>query len=129
MKILKEREFQEFIKIIGTKNVSHWVDIAKALNVDNDTITKWKNTPEAQEAITRGIDEAVEQMSTVGKRDWRMWEAKLKMLGVNPAVRIDQNTNINIFHEILAKYGGVEGVIDEVPRPVTIEERASKDTA
>lgn len=39
----------------------------------------------------------------------------------------EQNTNINIFADILAKYGGttVEGVINEVPRPEAIEERPS----
>lgn len=130
MKVIKKTEFNEFLKIIGSKHVAHWVDIAKALNVDNDTITKWKSTPEAQKAISQGIEDAIEQMQTVGRKDWRMWESKLKMLGVNPAIRVDQNTTVNIFQEIIAKYGGsVEGVIDEVPRPEGIEEATLKDSA
>lgn len=126
--LAKPAEYEKFVEIIKGGKVAHWVEIAKALDVDPDTITRWKKRPEAQAAIAEGINEAVEQMQTVGKRDWRMWESKLKMLGVNPALKIDQNTNINIFQEIIAKYGGsVEGTIDEVPRPEGIEEATLKN--
>lgn len=84
----KKNEFKAFLKAINEGQVGHWVEIARALNVTEDTITAWKQLPEAQEAIQNGIDHALQCMQQAGARDWRMWEAKLKMLGVNPAINV-----------------------------------------
>lgn len=89
MKIYKKNEFRAFIRSIKHGQIAHWQDIARAIGVDENTITVWKKLPEAQDAINEGIDYALEQMQTVGKRDWRMWETKLKMLGVNPASKVE----------------------------------------
>lgn len=105
--ILKKKEFAAFIQAIDEGQVGHWVEIARALNVTDDTITAWKKLPEAQEAIQRGIDNALKCMQQAGGRDWKMWEAKLKMLGVNPSSKVDVNIN-DPRKDILGKYMGDE---------------------
>lgn len=85
----KEVEFEAFLKTIKEGQAAHWKDIADALGVDPDTITSWKSTPEAQAAIRDGITHALACMQQAGARDWRMWESKLKMLGINPATNVD----------------------------------------
>lgn len=85
----KKKEFEAFIKTIHQGQVGHWVEIAKALNVDNDTIGAWKKLPEAQEAIQKGIDHALDRMQESGAKDWKMWESKLKMFGINPATKAE----------------------------------------
>jgi hypothetical protein len=103
--IRKKAEFDAFIKAINEGQVGHWIEIANALNVTDDTITAWKKLPEAQEAIKKGIDHALQCMQQAGARDWRMWESKLKMLGLNPA----SNVNVKVDDprtEILRKYLG-----------------------
>jgi hypothetical protein len=59
------------------------------LGVDRDTIAKWKKHPLAQKAIRDGIEKAFEGMQKAGGNDWRMWESKLKMLGVSPVEKAD----------------------------------------
>lgn len=100
----KKKEFEAFIRLIDEGQVGHWVEIAKALNVAEETIVAWKKLPEAQEAIQRGIDKALKGMEKAGEKDWRMYEAKLKMLGVNPATKIDATLN-DSRKDILRKYG------------------------
>lgn len=89
MSVIKKTEYKAFIKHLKYGSAAHWVEIAKALNVDNDTITAWKKLPEAQMAIQEGIDQAIMAMEQAGRKDWRMWEAKLKMFGVNPPQKIE----------------------------------------
>lgn len=103
----KKEEYKAFIKAISEGQVAHWVEIAKALNVDEDTITAWKKLPEAQKAIQDGIDNALKGMEQAGAKDWRMYEAKLKMLGLNPATRIEANVS-DSRKKILDKYLGEE---------------------
>ena len=99
----KDKEYAAFIQAIDTGQVGHWVEIARALNVSDETILKWKKLPEAQAAIQKGIDHALQCMQQAGSRDWHMWEAKLKMLGVNPATNV--NLNVDPRAGILDKYG------------------------
>lgn len=80
----KKDEFNAFIKTVKWGSTAHWMDIAKAIGVDDDTIRAWRQLPEAKAAIQEGIDNALASMKQAGAKDWRMWEAKLKMLGVNP---------------------------------------------
>ena len=87
--IRKVKEFKAFIKTIEGDTVEHWVNIAQALNINKDTITEWKKLPEAQEAIQKGIDRALEGMQRAGGKDWRMWESKIKLLGINPIQKLD----------------------------------------
>ena len=83
-KIRKIEEFEAFIKFLEEGSDAHWVEIAEAIGVDKDTITEWKKQPRAVEARTQGINNAIKEMQNVGRRDWRMWESKLKMLGIIP---------------------------------------------
>ena len=103
--ILKKKEYKAFVAAIAESNVGHWVEIARALNVDNDTITAWKKLPEAQAAIQKGINEALEGMRTAGAKDWKMYEAKLKMFGINPATKIEATID-DSRTKILDKYMG-----------------------
>ena len=102
----KDKEFKAFIQAINDGQVGHWVEIAHALNISEDTVVKWKKIPEAQEAIQKGIDYALQCMQQAGSRDWRMWEAKLKMLGVNPTTKVDVTVAVDPRKEILNKYLG-----------------------
>ena len=104
MGVYKDIEFQEFIKEIEDGSIAHWQEIAEALDVDPDTITKWKRTPEAIAARKQGISNALAGMQKAGVRDWRMFAERLKMLGINPPekheVKVDDTRK-----EILEKYG------------------------
>lgn len=90
----KDIEFEEFIKLIKGNTVAHWVDVAKALGISKDTITEWKLSPRAQQAIREGIAEALDGMKKAGSKDWRMWESKLKMLGVSPVDKLEVDANV-----------------------------------
>lgn len=85
----RKEEFEKFLELIGRKSVGHWVQIAKALNVNVDTITAWKRHPMAQKLIRDEIDRSLEGMEDSGKKDWKMWESRLKMLGVAPIEKTD----------------------------------------
>lgn len=105
-KMRKSAEFKAFIETIKAGQISHWATIAEVLGVDKTTIIVWKRMPEAQEAIKQGIDYALAQMEQAGKKDWRMWESKLKMLGVNPANKFEGKVaTINITDRILKEFG------------------------
>lgn len=106
--ILKKKEYEAFVKALKFGSVAHWVDIARALNVDEDTITAWKKLPEAQQAIQDGIDQAFAAMQQAGGKDWKMWEAKLKMFGVNPPTKVEATIDDPRLG-ILNKYMGDSG--------------------
>lgn len=115
----KKDQFREFLQTIKHGKVEHWIDIAKAIDVDQDTITHWKTLPEAQDAITTGIAYTIDQMETSGKKDWRMWENKLKMLGINPAMKIEHGVEESAAAKLLKKFGlGDEGeATKSIPAP------------
>lgn len=117
MGVYKNVEFAEFIKEIESGSIAHWQEIAEALDVDPDTITKWKNTPEAIEARRKGISAALAGMQTAGKKDWRMWAERLKMLGINPPQKISATID-DPRKAILDKYnlGGEEGASSDSPK-------------
>jgi len=85
----KREEFEAFIELIKGPAVAHWVQIAQALGIDKSTIMEWKKHPLAQKAIKDGVEIALERMEKSGVRDWKMWESKLKMLGVSPIEKSD----------------------------------------
>ena len=105
--VYKEEEFKEFVKLLDEGGAAHWIDIAKALDVSPNTITAWKKRPEARAAIRKGIVRALKNMEDSGSKDWRMWQEKLKMLGLNPAIKIDAIID-DPRKEILKKYLGGE---------------------
>ena len=78
----KQEKFEQFKKLIKDGKVENWLMIAEALGIHFNTVYKWKEHPDAQQAIVNGITHAIDQMEKAGKRDWRMWHEKLKMLGV-----------------------------------------------
>lgn len=98
--VRKKQEFEAFLKIIEKEQVDTWEMVAKALGVRPATITAWKELPEAREAISRGIANALSQMQKVGARDWKMWREKLKLLGVEDKsgtqVAVGVNVPVNI---------------------------------
>jgi len=101
----KKSEFKQFLKIITNEGqFAHWAEIGRALNIDKNTISTWKQLPEAQEALAQGIAKALQEMETAGRKDWRMWESKLKMMGINPATKLEHDVSDPI-SEILSKYG------------------------
>lgn len=121
-RVYRKEEFAAFLKLLEHGQVAFWKEIAEALDVDKDTITYWKSLPEAQAARARGLDYALSQMETVGRRDWRMWHEKYKLL----AGKSEQAIQINFIAAVLAKYGVNEGEgVNEVPRLEEITERSS----
>lgn len=89
VKPYKSEKFAAFLDLLRGEAVYHWVQIANSLGVNQDTITSWKNHPSAQKAIRDGIEKALEGMTIAGKDEWRMWESKLKMLGISPIEKSD----------------------------------------
>jgi hypothetical protein len=82
--IRKKLEFLAFLKTLKDGTNAHWQEVAEAIGIDNTTITYWKKYPEAKKARREGIKKALEGMVSSGHKDWRMWESKLKMLGIIP---------------------------------------------
>lgn len=123
--LYKQKEFALFIKTIRAGQVGHWVEIAKAIGVSQDTIMDWKKLPEAQEAIKQGIDHALSQMEVSGRKDWRMWNEKAKML----VGREEGGTVNNNLVLILNKYGGAKGGGVEVERFTSAESGSSESSA
>lgn len=105
--VRKSAEYQAFIKLIKRGNIpANWVDMAEALGVHANTISEWKKLPEFQEALIAGIQESLEMMSTVGKRDWRMWRDKYSLLtkeadkqGANVQINFQGLIQVNINEE------------------------------
>ena len=105
MAVYKDAEFKAFLRLINKGQVKHWAQIADALNIDKNTVLRWKKLPEAQKAIAEGISTALDCMEQAGRYDWRMWEAKLKMLGITQKVDLRAEVRINPVNEILKRYG------------------------
>lgn len=122
--IIKTEQFEAFLKAIEESVMPHWVDIARALNVEEDTITAWKKRPEAQLAIKKGIEHALKCMEQAGARDWRMWEKKLKLLGVDAPDKVEANLRIDPRSEILKRYG-----LKDAGETEEAESRPPTDTA
>jgi len=91
-RIYKKEQFQVFLDLLRGEAAYHWAQIANTLGVNPDTITAWKKHPSAQKAIRDGIEKALEGMTKSGKDDWRMWESKLKILGLSPVEKVDHTS-------------------------------------
>jgi len=117
MAIYKELEFDAFITLIEKGHVHHWQQIAEVLAVDKNTITAWKKHPEARQALIKGITNALDNMEKVGGKDWRMWQAKLNMLGISDKVEVRAEIQPDPVEEILKRYG----LLDENGQRVDLE--------
>ena len=85
----KEDEFEHFLQLIGEANIKNWSIMARALKVDNDTIAKWREHPRAKKAIFEAIQENIKGMTEAGRKDWKMYREKAKMLGVEDKENIE----------------------------------------
>jgi len=92
VKPYKEEKFAVFLDMLRGESVHYWQQIAEILEVSQDTITSWKRHPSAKKAIRDGIENVLDNMTKAGKDDWRMWDAKAKMLGLTQIQRIDHTT-------------------------------------
>ena len=86
---IKATEFNLFLELIEKGPVEHLGQIAEVLGVDPNTVSEWNKRPEVIEAKAKGINRTLQEMEKAGKRDWRMWEAKAKMLGLSAPTRAD----------------------------------------
>lgn len=102
--VYKKEQFEAFIDLLRGESAHHWSQIANTLGVNKDTITAWKNLPQAQKAIRDGIEKALEGMTKAGTDDWRMWESKLKMLGLSPIEKADVTSNGNTLNVGVVTY-------------------------
>jgi hypothetical protein len=80
----KTDQFDLFISTIKGNAVGHWVQVAKIVGVDRDTINEWRKLPQARKVIQDEIERVAGEMERAGKDDWKMWESKAKMLGLSP---------------------------------------------
>ena len=85
----KSDEFEAFLDMLKGESVYFWKQIAEILGVSQETIVVWKQHPKAKEAIREGIKKNLAGMERAGKKDWRMYEAKNKMLGMIPTEKVD----------------------------------------
>lgn len=92
----EELAFSEFIKHIGNANLRNWSIVAEALGVSRATIWRWRQTPEAQEALASAIEENLREMEIDGKGDWRMRREKLKMLGVRDVTTLEHEAGESV---------------------------------
>jgi len=105
----KKAEFEAFIELIKGNTVAYWVQIAQVLGVDRTTVAEWKKHPLAKKAIKDGIERAMEQMEKSGQKDWKMWESKLKMLGVAPIEKQDITSDGGKIKPLLGGISSDEG--------------------
>lgn len=85
----KATEFNLFLEFMESGAVEYLYQVAEIIGVDAGTISDWKKLPQVQEAQARGIKRTMAEMEKAGKRDWRMWESKLKMLGISGVQKTD----------------------------------------
>ncbi len=111
--IYKTEQFEMFLKTLKQDSYAHWKEIAEVIGVDRDTISAWKKHPRAQQIINDGIAEAIQNMTIAGKKDWRMWEAKLKLLGLTPINKHELEHKNNPIDRILERYGLDAGKIEK----------------
>lgn len=119
MVVKKKAEYDEFIEIIKNGQPAHWIQVAQVLGVDNETISRWKKRPEAQQAIKEGINKSLSKMEEVGAKDWKMWESKLKMLGISPVDKSDLTSDGQ----------KIEQVVIYKPEKLKIEDINDRDQA
>lgn len=126
-KVWKRDEFREFIKTLKEGQFKYWYVVAESVGVSPETIVYWKQLPEAQNAMAIGIVNALENMETAGKKDWRMWHetAKTLMNGLNPAQKHEVKLT-DTRKAILARYGLGE---QDVRQTQEIEGGSSENTA
>jgi len=100
--------------------------IASAIGVDEKTIYNWlKNDEQFSSRLNQARAGFIQNNMRKAKPDFLLETADRETFGS----RQQHDINLNVFAEIIAKYGGnVEGVISEVPRPKEIEERSPKDS-
>lgn len=109
----KGEEFEAFIGALEDGTAAHWENIAEALGVHPNTIAGWRKHPRAIEATRKGLAHALKQMEESGSRDWRMWQERLKMLGINPANKTEVKLPDDPTNLLLKKYGLKEGESDD----------------
>lgn len=100
----------------------------------HERISKNETLKEAYVAEQERIGDIAETGFVRALQKEEEWAIKewLKFKGSNRGYtqKLEQNTSINIFAEVLAKYGTtIEGVVNEVPRPIEIAERSSENSA
>jgi len=102
--VYKVPEFEAFLDLLRGESSYHWSQIASTLGVDQSTIVEWKKLPQAQKAIRDGIEKALDGMTKAGDKDWRMWESKLKMLGLSPIEKSDLTSDGQPLQILMTSY-------------------------
>ena len=100
----KKAEFEAFLDMLRGESVHHWSQIAETLGIDQGTISEWKKIPQAQKAIRDGVEDALDGMTKAGKDEWRMWESKLKMLGLSPVEKADVTSGGEALKVLMTSY-------------------------
>lgn len=105
----KEEEFESFLALIEEGNIKSWTVLADALGVSRETINQWKNHSLAKQAYIKGLAHALEKMEESGKRDWRMWREKAKILGVKDEQVLGAPVGATKISYVIELEGGAKG--------------------
>ena len=90
----KEPEFRAFLGLVESDELPEtWELVAHAIGVHQNTITQWRKTPEFQKALAKGIQKAMQNMESSGRRDWRMWRDKIAILTKEKTTNIGVQNN------------------------------------
>src|SRR4030043_357297 len=77
----KTEEYQKFIQTVENGEIpEHWQILAEALGITEQTIIRWKQLPEFQKALNKGLDKALREMQRAGGDDWKMWRERIALL-------------------------------------------------
>lgn len=103
--VRKEPEFKEFLKMVGEEKIPDtWELVAEAIGVHPHTIINWRKTPEFQEALARGIQNAMVRMEKAGNSDWRMWREKIALLRKEKDREFNINQQFNVGGEMTLEF-------------------------
>jgi hypothetical protein len=104
--VTKEPEFLAFLNLVEEQKIPDtWELVAQAIGVHPNTIKMWRKTPEFQKALAQGIKNAIENMESSGRRDWRMWREKIALLTKEKQEGISIEAKILVIpSELMSKY-------------------------
>lgn len=125
MSLAEKQAEQKRIALQTADALFHYKWIARAAGITDETLKKFRDE---DEEFSQGLDLArsrfIKNNMRKAKPDFLLETADRETFG-----KKEEGNTVNVIQLILNKYGGSsEGVIDEVPRPVEIAERASQDT-
>lgn len=113
--------------VVAAEAVYHYKFIAGLCGISLSALDDYrKDDPDLEVRLNQARNAFIKNNMRKSKPEFLLETADRETFGKKE----ETNTQINFIQMVLNKYGGTtEGAINEVPRPETIEERASQDPA